>query len=139
MQQNELNNFISHCLVIMPTAKTKKKDLFQAYVDYCAKNHLYPVTKTQLCQRLTQTGCLDILIGPNNHKGFLGVGLKIKPFSARERNNLVECPNCNSINVIESNPKEFFCRECQKNIMAKIKTRRTKTTGLRFKFGPFSR
>lgn len=123
-KENELNNFISHCLVILPTAKIKKKQLFQAYVDYCAKNHLYPVTKTQLCQRLESLGCFNILIGPNNHTGFLGAGLKIKPFTARKKNKLVECPNCNSINAIESNPKEYFCRECQQKLWPKVKTRR---------------
>lgn len=53
-KSSPIHAFVMDCMVQKPDAKTPKKQLFQAFVDYCALHHLPMVTQNTFFQRLPE-------------------------------------------------------------------------------------
>lgn len=115
---DNITDFVNRFCVIAPNARAKKRDIYQQYVRYCARNGKYPATKTRLCMRLMELGCKETRIGPKRQLGFLGIGLLAKPLPKRRP---IECPTCNTVNVVGNSNVDIFCRECRKKLWPKLK------------------
>ena len=83
-RSNVLSDFLEECCTLSPDARVFNVDLFAAFVDYCARNGLEALSRSQFYDLLSGVPGVyakRIRIGKENRQGHIGIGLKKRSVS----------------------------------------------------------
>ena len=83
-RSNVLSDFLEECCTLSPDARVFNVDLFAAFVDYCARNGLESLSRSQFYDLLSGVPGVyakRIRIGKENRQGHIGIGLKKRSVS----------------------------------------------------------